>query len=176
MDATIIAAPTSTKNRSGQRDPEMRQVKKGNEYHFGMKLHIGVDADTGLKRSPSATSVNVHDMTVAHKLLHGVERRVWGDAGYIGVQMQAENLGLDVDWQVTMKPGQSRKLAPDSWQAVAEKVMASTRAKVVHPFLDLKQLFGYAKLRYWGLAKNQERLALLPGLSNLKRSQTLPRC
>ncbi len=86
VDATIIEAPSSTKNRAGQRDPEMRQVKKGNQYHFGMKLHIGVDAETGLVHSLSTTSANVHDVTGAHRLLHGGEQRVWGDAGYIGVQ------------------------------------------------------------------------------------------
>ena len=105
--------------------------------------------------------------------MHGGERRVWGDAGYIGVQKRAENLGLDVDWQVAMKPGQRRKLAPDSWETMAEKVKASIRAKVEHPFLDVKRIYGYAKLRYRGLSKNQERLALLLGLSNLKRGQAL---
>ena len=173
VDATIIEAPSSTKNRPGQRDPQMRQTKKGNQYHFGMKLHIGVDADTGLVHSLSTTSANVHDVTEAHRLLHGGELRVWGDAGYIGVQKREENLGLAVDWQVAMRPGQRRKLEPDSAEAVAEKVKASIRAKVEHPFLDLKQLFGYAKVRYRGLAKNTERVALLLGLANLKRAQTL---
>ena len=97
VDATIIEAPSSTKNRAGQRDPEMRQVKKGNQYHFGMKLHIGVDAETGLVHSLSATSANVHDVTEAPRLLHGGEQRVWGDAGYIGVQKREENLGLAVE-------------------------------------------------------------------------------
>ena len=172
VDATINAAPPSTKNRSGQRDPEMRQVKKGNQYHFGMKLHIGVDADTGLVHSLSTTSANVHDATEAHRLLHGGEKQVWGDAGHIGVQKREENLGLDVDWQVAMKPGQHRKLEPDSAAALAEKAKASVRAKVEHPFLDVKRIFGYAKVRYRGLAKNTERMALLVGLSNLRRAQT----
>ena len=172
VDAIIIEAPSSTKNRTGQRDPEMRQVKKGNQYHFGMKLHIGVDAKTGLVHSLSATSANVHDVTEAHRLLHGGEHRVWGDAGYIGVQKREENPGLAVDWQVAMKPGQRRKLEPDSAAALREKVKASIRAKVEHPFLDVKGLFGYAKVRYRGLAKNRERLALL-GLSNLRRAQAL---
>ena len=171
VDATIIEAPPSTKNRTGERDPEMRQVKKGNQYHFGMKLHIGVDARTGVVHSLSTTSANVHDVTEAHRLLHGGERQVWGDAGYIGVQKRPENLELDVDWQVAMKPGQRRKLEPDSREALAEKDKASVRAKVEHPFLDVKQLFGYAKVRYRGLAKNTERMALLLGLSNLRRAQ-----
>ncbi len=123
----------------------MHQVKKGNQYHFGMKLHIGVDAKTGVVHSFSATSANVHDVTEAHRLLHGGEEQVWGDAGYIGVQKRQENLELAVQWQVAMKPGQRRKLEPDSAEAVAEKVKASIRAKVEHPFLDVKQIYGYAK-------------------------------
>ena len=171
VDATIIEAPSSTKNRTGERDPEMRQAKKGNQYHFGMKLHIGVDARTGVAHSLSATPANVHDVTQAHRLLHGGERQVWGDAGYTGVQKRPENLGLEVDWQVAMKPGQRRKLEPDSAAALAEKDKASVRAKVEHPFLDVKRIFGYAKVRYRGLAKNTERMALLLGLSNLRRAQ-----
>ena len=174
VDATIIEAPSSTKNRAGRRDPEMRQVKKGNQYHFGMKLHIGVDAATGLVHSLSVTSANVHDVTETHRLLHGGEQRVWGDAGYIGVQKREENLGLGVQWQVAMKPGRRRKLEPGSPAALGEKVKASIRAKVEHPFLDVKGLFGYAKVRYRGLAKNRERLALLLGLANLRRAQALP--
>ena len=172
VDATIIEAPSSTKNRSRERDPEMRQVKKGNQYHFGMKLHIGVDARTGVVHSLSATSANVHDVTEAHRLLHGGEKRVWGDAGYIGVQKRQENLGLDVEWQVALKPGKRRKLEPDSAEALAEKAKASIRAKVEHPFLNVKRIFGYAKVRYRGLAKNTQRMALLLGLSNLRRTQT----
>ena len=173
VDATIIEAPSSTKNRTGQRDPEMHQTQKGNQWHFGMKLHIGVDAKTGLVHSLSATSANVHDVTETHRLLHGGERQVWGDAGYTGVQKRPENLGLAVDWPVAMRPGQRRKLEPDSGEAVVEKIKASIRAKVEHPFLDLKQLFGYAKVRYRGLAKNTERVALLLGLANLRRAQAL---
>ena len=171
VDATIIEAPSSTKNRTGERDPEMRQAKKGNQYHFGMKLHIGVDARTGVAHSLSATPANVHDVTQAHRLLHGGERQVWGEAGYTGVQKRPENLGLEVDWQVAMRPGQRRKLEPDSAAALAEKDKASVRAKVEHPFLDVKRIFGYAKVRYRGLAKNTERMALLLGLSNLRRAQ-----
>ena len=104
-------------------------------------------------------------------MLHGVERRVWGDAGYTGVQKRPDNLESGVDWQVAMKPGQRRKLEPDSPEALAEKAKASVRAKVEHPFLDVKQLFAYAKVRYRRLAKNTERMALLLGLSNLRRAQ-----
>ena len=173
VDATIIEAPSSTKNRTGQRDPEMHQTRKGNQWHFGMKLHIGVDAVTGLVHSLTTTPANAHDVTEAHRLLHGGESQVWGDAGYVGVQKREENLELTVDWQVAMRPGQRRKLEPWSPAALAEKVKASIRAQVEHPFLDVKVRFDYAKVRYRGLAKNTERVALLLGLSNLKKSQPL---
>ena len=94
VDATIIEAPSSTKNRTGERDPEMRQVKKGNQYHFGMKLHIGVDVRTGVVHSLSTTSANVHDVTEAHRLLHGGERQVWEGAGYTGMQKRPETWSL----------------------------------------------------------------------------------
>ena len=93
MDASIIEAPSSTKNRAGERDPEMHQTKKGNQWYFGMKVHIGVDADTGLVHSMSTTAANVHDITEAHNLLHGGETMVWYDAGYQGVHKRTENLG-----------------------------------------------------------------------------------
>ena len=171
VDACIIEAPSSTKNRAGARDPEMHQVKKGNQYHFGMKFHIGVDAKAGVAHSFSTTPANLHDVTQAHRLLHSGESQVWGDAGYVGVQKREENLELAVEWQVAMKPGQRRKLEPGSPAALAERVKASIRAKVEHPFLDLKVRFGYAKVRYRGLIKNTERLVLLLGLSNLMRAQ-----
>ena len=146
----------------------MHQTKKGNQWHFGMKAHIGVDADTGIVRSMSADG--------------GQRPRCYGDAqsaargrdGGVGrrregVHKREENLGLGlgVEWRVAMRPGQRRKLEPESEEALAEKVKASVRAKVEHPFLRLKRLFGYAKVRYRGLAKNAERLALLFGLGNL---------
>ena len=105
MDTGIIEAPSPSKNREGQRDPEMRQRQKGNQYYFGMKLHIGVNADTGLVHCLSASLANVHDVTDSQQLLHRGERRVWGDAGYIGVQKRMVNLELNVDWQVLMKQG-----------------------------------------------------------------------
>ena len=140
----------------------------------GVRLREGtiVDARTGVAHSLSATSANVYDVTAAHRLLHGGEEQTWGDAGYTGVQRRPENLEFDVDWQVAMKPGQRRKLEPDSPEALAEKDKASIRAKVEHPFLDAKQLFGYAKVRYRGLAKNTERMARPLGRSILKRAQT----
>ena len=171
VDASIIEAPWSTKNRAGERDPEMRQTKKGNEWHFGMKVHTGVDADTGIVHSVAATAAKAPDVTGAHRLLHGGERRVWGDAGDQGVPKREENRGREVDWQVAMRPGRRRRLEPGSDEALAEKLKAPVRAKVEHPFLKVKRLFGYGKVRYRGLAKNRQRLALLLGLGNLLTAQ-----
>ncbi len=167
VDASIIEAPSSTKNRSGERDPEMHQTKKGNQWHFGMKAHIGVDSKTGIVHSLSTTAAHVHDVTEVHHLLHGGETQVWCDAGYQGVHKRDENLGCEVEWQVAMRPGKRRKLDPESSEAVAERRKGSVRAKVEHPFLKVKRVFGYAKVRYRGLAKNTERLALFFGLGNL---------
>ena len=167
VDASIIEAPSSTKNRAGERDPEMRQTKKGNEWHFGMKVHIGVDSETGVVHRVSTTGANVHDVRETHRLLHGGEKRVWGDAGYQGAEKREENRDLEVEWRVAMRPGRRRQLEPGSEEAVEEKRKASIRAKVEHPFLWVKRRFGYAKVRYRGLAKNTQRLALLLGLTNL---------
>ena len=145
VDATIIEAPSSTKNRAGDRDPEMRQTKKENQWHFGMKAHIWVDSKTGIVHSMRATGANVHDVTEAHNLLHGGETVVWGDAGYQGVHKREENLGLAVEWRVAMRPGNRRKLDPESRDALAEKLKAQVRAKVEHPFLRVKRLFGTAR-------------------------------
>ena len=171
VDASIIAAPSSTKNRSKERDPEMHQTKKGNEWHFGMKVHIGVDSETGVVHSVSTTPANVHDVTETPRLLHGGETQVWGDAGYQGVHKRPENRGLEVEWQVAMRPGKRRKLEPGSDEAVAEKRKASVRAKVEHPFLYNKRHFGYGKVRYRGLAKNTQRLMTLLGFANLMRAE-----
>ena len=167
VDASIIEAPSSTKNRGGARDPEMHQAKKGNEWHFGMKLHIGVDADTGLAHSMTTTAANVNDVTEAHRLLHGNEAQAWGDAGYQGVQKREEHRERRVEWQVAMRPGLRRHLSPGSQEALGEHRKASVRAKVEHPFLYVKRRFGYAKVRYRGLAKNTQRLVLLLGMANL---------
>ena len=167
VDATILDAPASTKNRAQARDPEMHQVKKGNQWYFGMKAHIGVDAATGLVHSVATTAANVADITQVPRLLHGAETRVWGDAGYAGVARRPEHQGRRVDWQVALRPGQRRRLAPGSAAAQAERRKASIRAKVEHPFLYVKRHFGYAQVRYRGLAKNRTRLCLLFGFANL---------
>ena len=162
MDASLIAAPSSTKNRKGERDPEMHH-----QWYFGMKVHIGVDAQSGLTHSLETTSANVSDVATAHVLLHGGETQVWGDAGYRGVGKRAENREAAVDWQVAMRAGQRRRLDKAGAQEAAERRKASVRAKGEHPFLYVKRHFGYAKVRYRGLAKNRQRIAVLPGLANL---------
>ncbi len=171
VDATIIAAPTSTKNRTGKRDPDMHQTKKGNEWHFGMKMHIGVDESLGLIHSLTTTPANVHDITQADKLLHGNEKRVWGDAGYRGIEKRDEHAGRDVDWLIALRPGVRSKLAKSDPLAEAEKSKASVRAKVEHCFYRIKRQFGYSKVRYRGLEKNTNRLYLLAGFTNLLRAE-----
>lgn len=167
VDATIISAPTSTKNKNGERDPEMHQTKKGNQWHFGMKMHIGVDDALGLIHSVATTPANAHDITQAGQLLHGEEDRVWGDAGYQGIEKREEHKDRDVDWFIAMRPGKRRTLAKNSAEAKTEFIKAQVRAKVEHPFRYIKRVFGYDKVRYRGLAKNSERLHLLAAFSNL---------
>ena len=153
VDANNIEAPSSTKNRARERDPDMHQTKKGNQWHFGMKAHIGVDSETGIVHSMTATAANVHDVTEAHNLLHGGETVVWGDAGYQGVHKRDENRGLKVEWRVAMRPGKRRRPDPENAEELAKKAKASVRAKslprprsmVERPFLKMKRLFGYGK-------------------------------
>lgn len=171
VDATLIAAPSSTKNDSGTRDPEMHQTKKGNQYHFGMKAHIGVDAESGLVHTLVTTAANVHDVTQAQNLLHGEETDVFADSGYRGVEKREQAKDLPVTWHIAMMPGKRRALnlgtASGQLRNAAEKVKASIRAKVEHPFRVIKSQFGFTKVRYRGLAKNTARLHTLFALSNL---------
>lgn len=168
VDATLIAAPSSTKNKKGERDPEMHQTKKGNQWHFGMKAHIGVDAESGLVHSVIGTAANVHDVTQGHGLLHGQESVVFGDAGYQGADKRPDATG--VEWLVAMRPSKRRTLKGTSLGDLldqVEKLKASVRAKVEHPFRVIKRQFGYTKVRYKGLAKNTAQLVTLFALSNL---------
>ena len=169
VDATLIAAPSSTKNNEGKRDPEMHQTKKGNEWHFGMKAHIGVDADSGLVHTVVGTAANVNDVTQGHALLHGQEEVVFADAGYQGAMKREEATG--VQWQVAMRPGKRRALDKsnpiDALSESIEKLKASVRAKVEHPFRVIKRQFGFVKVRYRGLAKNTAQIKTLFALSNL---------
>lgn len=171
VDATIINAPSSTKNKTGERDPEMHQTKKGNEWKFGMKMHIGVDEALGLVHSVATTAANVHDLTPADQLLHGEEKRVFADAGYQGIHKREEHANRNVDWYVAMRPGKRKVLDKSSPEARKQTLQASIRAKVEHPFKVIKQVFGYGKIRYRGLLKNTERLMILAGFANLLRVQ-----
>ena len=132
-----------------------------------MKAHIGVDSESGLTHSLATTAANGSDVTHAHSVLHGGESAVWGDAGYQGVHKRAENCERDVAWHVAMKPGARRQLDKAGAEEAAEKRKASARAKVEHPFLYVKRHFGYSKVRYRGLAKNTQRIAMLLGFANL---------
>jgi len=173
VDATLIAAPSSTKNSTGERDPEMHQTKKGNQWHFGMKAHIGVDAESGLVHTATTTAANAHDITQAHALLHGQEEVVFADAGYRGAAKREEIRAQhpDVSWQIVMMPGQRKALDKSQPAGVLkeklEKLKASVRAKVEHPFRVIKCQFGHRKTRYRGLAKNTSQLLVMFAMSNL---------
>ncbi|MCS7016804.1 MAG: IS5 family transposase [Gemmatales bacterium] len=170
VDATIIAAPSSTKNQQGERDADMHQTKKGNQWHFGMKAHIGVDAETGLTHTVVGTAANVNDVTQAQALLSGTETEVYADAGYQGVDKREENLALPVTWHVAMKPSKRKALPGTPLGELLEKIeqlKASIRAKVEHPFHVVKNLFRHKKTRYRGLDKNTKQLFTLFGLANL---------
>ena len=135
----------------------MHQTKKGKQWYFGMKAHIGLDAVSGLAHSLTTTAANASDVTQAGTLLHGAETTVWGDAGYQGVEKRPEYRDGGVEWRVAMKPGRRRRLAEGGAEEAAERRKASVRAKVEHPFLYVKRHFGYAKVRYRGVAKNSKR-------------------
>ena len=171
VDATLINAPSSTKNKEGKRDPEMHQTKKGQQYYFGMKAHIGVDDESGLVHSVVGTAANVADVTQVDQLLHGEENVVCADAGYTGVEKRTEHDGRDVIWQVAARRGTYKKLDKRSVLYKAkrkiEKAKAQVRAKVEHPFRVIKRQFGYLKTRFRGLAKNTAQLVTLFALSNL---------
>ena len=165
VDATLIAAPTSTKNQDRARDPEMHQTKKGNEWYFGMKAHIGTDSQTKLIHSLAVTPANTHDAKVLPELLHGNERRVYGDAAYMGQKdVIAEHAPQAKDF-TQKRAMRYRKLTGAEERANHTK--SKVRAKVEHPFLVIKRLFGFAKVRYRGLMKNAQRLFVAAALTNL---------
>ena len=171
VDATIIDAPTSTKNRQKQRDPEMHSTKKGNQWYFGMKAHIGVDMNNGLTHSLVTTAANAHDVTQVSQLLHGQEEGVMGDAGYLGAEKREETQGVKAEWIISERPGTVKKLRQDPRRNKSainfEKMKAKVRAKVEHPFRIIKCQFGFTKTRYKGLAKNDNQLAILFTLANV---------
>jgi transposase, IS5 family len=170
VDATLISAPSSTKNASGERDPEMHQSKKGQQWFFGMKAHIGVDADSGLVHTVRGTSGHVNDVVEANSLLHGQETDVFADAGYQGAHKRLD-AKEDVQWHVAMRPGLRKMLDKadpmDALTDQVERIKASIRAKVEHPFRVIKRQFGHVKVRYRGLAKNTAQLHTLFALANL---------
>jgi IS5 family transposase len=170
VDATLIAAPSSTKNKDKERDPEMHSSKKGEQMYFGMKAHIGADAESGLVHTVRGTAGNVHDVTEGNSLLHGEETLAYGDAGYQGIDKRPD-ANPNVTWQVAMRPGKRRALdknnAADALIDQAEKLKAGIRARVEHPFRVIKRQFGYVKVRYRGLKKNTAQLVTLFALSNL---------
>ncbi|WP_407462949.1 IS5 family transposase [Xanthomonas campestris] len=179
VDATLIAAPSSTKNADHARDPEMHQTKKGNQWYFGMKAHIGVDEFSGLVHHVHCTAANVADVTVTHTLLHGKEDSVFGDSGYTGADKREELQDCEAAFFIAAKRsvlqaiGNKRERAREQrW----EHFKASVRAKVQHPFRVIKRQFGYTKVRYRGLAKNTAQVLTLFALSNLwmKRKQLMP--
>ena len=165
VDATIIHAPSSTKNAAGKRDPEMHQTKKGNQWYFGLKAHIGVDAKEGTVHSVVTTAANVADSRVLPELLHGEERKVWGDSGYQG-QTDAIKEAAPKAQDMTCKRTKYKDRV-DQLQRAKNRSKSSVRAKVEHPFRILKRIFGFDKVRYRGLAKNHHRLCACFALVNL---------
>jgi IS5 family transposase len=179
VDATIISAPSSTKNQDGERDPAMHQTKKGNQWFFGMKAHIGVDDASGLVHHVACTAANVSDVTQAHKLLHGKEDTVFGDSGYTGVGKREELSAAKAVFLIAEKPSTIKAMKTKREQREArtlERLKASVRAKVEHPFRVIKRQFGYIKVRYRGIAKNAAQVLTLFALSNLwmSRRRLLP--
>jgi IS5 family transposase len=171
VDATIIHAPSSTKNKDRKRDPEMHSTKKGNQYYFGMKAHIGVDAESGLVHSVVGTAANIADVTQVDQLLHDEETYVCGDAGYTGAQKRPEHEGRQVIWSISARPSSYKKHGKKSLitrvKRKIEYAKSQLRAKVEHPFRVIKRQFGYTKVRFRGLVKNTAQQVTLFALSNL---------
>lgn len=185
VDATLIAAPSSTKNREHARDPEMHQTRKGKQWHFGLKAHIGVDQESGVVHTLVTTAANVSDISQTPALLHGQEEAVWADAGYVGVDKREdmqEALAAneqDVQWHIA-KRRKAIETMMDGWQKslaqAHEKLKARVRAYVEHPFHVIKNIFRHRKVRYKGIAKNNAQLNVLFALSNvyMMRDQLRP--
>ncbi|WP_421322769.1 IS5 family transposase [Aeromonas veronii] len=173
VDGTLIEAPCSTKNKRGERDGEMHQTKKGNQWYFGMKAHIGVDAKSGLTHTLETTAANEHDLNQVGNLLHGEEAFVFADAGYQGAENREELADVKAQWAIAMRPGRLKELKkhPRKNKAVIafERLKSSIRAKVEHPFRIIKRQFGFVKVRFKGLRKNDNQLAMLFTLANLFR-------
>lgn len=173
VDATIINAPSSTKNAQKARDPEMHQTKKGNEWRFGMKCHIGVDAGSGLVHTMTVTAANEHDITETAKLLHEDDRVVYGDSGYLGVQKRPEITSNEhfskIDFRINRRPSSLPQVSDNTidWERYIEKRKSSVRCKVEHAFRIIKCQFGFRKVVYKGLRKNGNRLYAMFACANL---------
>ena len=165
VDATIIDAPSSTKNQAKARDPEMSSTKKGNDWYFGMKAHVGVDVDSGAVHSLEVTTAKVHDSRVWDELLHGEEKSVWADKGYVSAEREAAFSKEGKVWGVMRKASKGGQLDPIDEEI--NRIIAKVRAKVEHPFRVIKRQFGHMKTRYRGLAKNRAHLFTLFALGNL---------
>ena len=188
VDAVIIEAPSSTKNSGKSRDPEMKQTKKGNTWHFGMKAHVGADAGTGMVHSVTFTAANVHDIAEAYKLTRSDDAFVNGDAGYLGIEKRREVMGDErlskIQWRINRRKGRERKreaalykymsrhleyVTQPRWEEKIEYLKSKVRSKVEHNFYIIKHLFGYRKTRYRGLEKNGARLYMLFAMANVLR-------
>src|SRR5580765_6545353 len=169
VDATIIAAPPSTKNKSKARDPEMHQTKKGNQWHFGMKAHIGVDVASGVVHTVVGTAANEADINQLAAVLHGREEAVFADAGYTGADKRLEHADREVSWNIAIKRSLIKALPERlrDWAQAVETALSRIRAWVEHPFHVVKNLFHHRKLRYRGLIKNTAQLHTLFALANL---------
>ena len=174
IDSTIISAPSSTKNVEKKRDPEARSTKKGSNWHFGYKAHIGVDKNTGLVHTIKTTSANVHDVTMTEELLHGEENEIFGDSGYIGANKRENAVirnkkGKKITYKISRKPSQIKKLSKSGQYKAkkSEHKKSSIRAKVEHVFQVIKIQFKYRKTRYRGLEKQTQKLNMLFALANL---------
>ena len=173
VDATIINAPSSTKNKEKSRDPEMHQTKKGNEWKFGMKCHVGVDAGSGYVHTITATAANVHDITETHNLLREDDEVAYGDSGYIGIEKRPEirenEHFKDIDYRITRRPKSLPEVSDNAidWERYIDSRKSSVRAKVEHVFHIIKNRFGFYKVRYRGIAKNLHKLNVLFASANL---------
>jgi IS5 family transposase len=172
LDTTIIHAPSSTKNKKGERDPEMHSVAKGNQWFFGMRCHIGVDAASGLVHSVVSTAANVHELNTAAERLHGEEKVVYGDSGHLGIEKREAFPNSACQFRIGMRSGR-RCALPNTPEGRPEDLMetakAHLRAKVEHPVRVIKCQFGFQETRYRGLKKNDHKLKILFALANLYR-------
>ena len=174
VDSTLIAAPSSTKNKEKQRDPEAHSVKKGNQWYFGYKEHIGVDADSGLVHTVETTSANVHDSNMVAELLQGTEEEIYGDSGYLGAEKRDDavlvnNEGKPIRYQINKRPSQLKKANGEKFELLKaiEHAKSSVRSKVEHVFCVIKRIFHFCKTRYRGRKKLHQHCCTLFALANL---------